>query len=97
MRKIRKVVYLALLATVGLLIVLVSPLYALFASVGILAFLSIARQMNFCKIMLMLKNLAKTVSGLRIEIRARLHTGFREYSDSVENDETSCRNYGFVR
>jgi len=97
MRKIRKVVYLALLATVGLLIVLVSPLYALFASVGILAFLSIARQINFYEIILMLKSLAKTVSSLRLEIRARLHTGFREYGDSVENDETSSRNYGFVR
>ena len=97
MEKIKTAILLTLLVSLGLLTVLISPLYTLLAFVSILSFLAIARQIDFQKLLLMLKNFAKNVSKMRFEIRAKLHTGFREYSDSVENEETSNRKYGFVR
>ena len=97
MQKMRRIIYVASLATVGLMMVFISPLYMLMASVSILAFLSIARQMNFYKIAMMLKNYAKTVSKLRFEIQAKLHTGFRDYNSSVESEESGHKSCGFVR
>jgi hypothetical protein len=97
MQKMRRIIYVASLATVGLMMVSISPLYVLMASVSILAFLAVARQMNFYKIAMMLKNHAKTVSKLRFEIQAKLHTGFRDYSGSVESEEYSHKSCGFVR
>jgi hypothetical protein len=97
MQKTRRIIYVNLLATVGLMMVLISPMYVLVASVSILAFLAIARQMNFYKIAMMVKNHAKTVSKLRFEIQAKLHTGFRDYSGSVESEESSHKSCGFVR
>ena len=97
MQKMRRIIYVASLATLGLMIVLISPLYVLMASVSILAFLGIARQMNFYKIVMMLKKHAKNVSKLRFEIRAKLHAGFKDYSGSVESEESSHKSCGFIR
>jgi hypothetical protein len=98
MRKIRSIVYLALIAIVGLLIVLINPLVVLLASVSMLAFVAIARQMNFYKIVMMIKRYAKSVSSLRFEIRAKLHTGFRDYNGSMDSEEASRhRNCGYIR
>ena len=66
----------------GLLAASISPLTVLLASIGMFAFLAIARQMNFNKIVMMMKSWAKNISRIRFEIRAKLHTGFRDYSDS---------------
>ena len=95
MRKVRSIIYLALLGTVGLIAVLINPIYML-ALMGMFAFLTIARQMNF-SIFMMIKRYAKTVSRLRFEIRAKLHTGFRDYSDCIDNEESHSRNSGFIR
>jgi len=98
MRKVKSIIYLALLGTVGLIVVLINPIYML-AVIGMFAFLTIARQMNFNSIFMMIKRYAKTVSRLRFEIRAKLHTGFRDYgdSDSVDSEESHNRNCGFIR
>jgi hypothetical protein len=77
-------IYVALVATAGLLAAAISPLMVLLASISMIAFLSIARQMNFYRIVLMMKSWAKNISRVRFEIRAKLHTGFRDYSDPMD-------------
>jgi hypothetical protein len=96
MRKLRSIIYLALLGTVGLIVVLINPLY-MFAVISMFAFLAIARQMNFYKIVMIMKRYAKSVSRIRFEIRAKLHTGFRDYSDSMDSEESHHRTSGFIR
>jgi len=96
MRKLRSIIYLALVGTVGLIAVLINPLY-MFALVSIFAFLAVARQMNFYRIVLMMKRYAKNVSRIRFEIRAKLHTGFRDYSEPMDSEESHSRNCGFIR
>jgi hypothetical protein len=97
MQKIKNIICVALLAAVGLLVTIVSPLTVLFASIGMFAFLAIARQMNFQRILAMLKGYAKNVARIRFEIRAKLHTGFRDYSDSADSEESHNRTCGFIR
>ena len=96
MRKLRSIIYLALLGTVGLIVVLINPLY-MFAVISMFAFLAIARQMNFYKIVMIMKRYAKSVSRIRFEIRAKLHTGFRDYSDSIDSEKSHHRTSGFIR
>jgi len=97
MRKIRSIISIALLATAGLLAALISPLVVLFASISIITFLAIARQMNFYKIIMMMKSYAKSVSRLRFEIRAKLHTGFRDYTGSMDAEESRHSKCGYLR
>jgi len=97
MRKIRSIIYFALFSIVGLLTLLILPLYVLLASISILAFAAITRQLNFYKIAMMIKRYAKNVSKLRLEIRAKIHTGFRDYSGSIDRDESRGRDCGYVR
>lgn len=97
MRKIISIISITLLATVGLLAVLISPLMVLFASISVIAFLAIVRQMNFCKIAIMIKGYAKNVSRLRFEIRAKLHTGFRDYTGSMDVEESRHSKCGYLR
>jgi len=93
MRKLRSIVYVALVAAAILLAATISPLTVLLASISIIAFLAIARQMNFYKIAMLLNKWMKNVSRLRIEIRAKLHTGFRDCNDplDIENSSRSGR------
>jgi len=88
MRKIRSIIYVALVATAGLLAATISPLTVLLALMSMIAFLVIARQMNFYKIFMMMKSWAKNISRLRVEIRAKLHTGFRDYNDPLEAESS---------
>lgn len=97
MQKIRRIIYLTALGTAGLLIFLINPLLMLLASISLLAFIAVARQLNFYKIAMMIKRYAATVSRLRFEIRAKLHTGFRDYSSSLENEKSHSKSYGYVR
>ena len=96
MRRLRSIIYVALVAAVGLLAATVSPLTVLLASMGMVAFLAIARQMNFNNIFMMIKRYAKNVSRIRVEIRAKLHTGFRDYNDFTDGEESHSRNCGFI-
>jgi hypothetical protein len=97
MQKLKSVISLVLLATFGLLTALISPLVVLFASISIITFLAIARQMNFYKIVMVIKRYAQTVSRLRFEIRAKLHTGFRDYSVSLESEESPRGSCGYIK
>jgi hypothetical protein len=93
----RSIIYLVLLATVGLMIVLINPLIVLLVSVSVLMFAAIARQINFYKIVMMLKHYAKRVSKLRFEIRAKVHTGFGDYSSSINSEESLHKNCAQIR
>ena len=84
MRKIRSIIIVAALATVALLAATISPLTVLWVSIAMLTFLSVTRQVNFQRMLLALKNYAKNVARMRVEIRARLHTGFRDYADPLD-------------
>jgi hypothetical protein len=93
----RSIIYLVLLATVGLMIVLINPLIVLLVSVSMLMFAAITRQINFYKIVMMLKHYAKCVSKLRFEIRAKVHTGFGDYSSSIDSEESLHKNCAQIR
>jgi hypothetical protein len=86
MRKIRSIIIVAALAAVGLLAATISPLTVLWVSITMLLFLSVTRQVNFQRMLLALKNYAKNVARMRVEIRARLHTGFRDYTDPLDGE-----------
>ena len=86
MRKLRSKIYVALIAAAGLLATTVSPQMVLLASISMIAFLAITNQMNFYKIVMMMKSWAKNISRMRFEIRAKLHTGFRDYCDATDSE-----------
>ena len=68
----------------------------LLITLSLFAVTAMLRQLNFYKIILMLKRYARKVERLRFEIRAMLHTGFRDYyatldeQNSSRNKITSC-------
>jgi len=98
MQKIKSVIYVALIASAGLLVVLINPLVAFLASVSIIAVLMISMQGNLYKMAMMLKRYAKKVTVLQAEIRAKLHTGLLDYNESLENLEDSRHgSRGFVK
>lgn len=86
MRKLRRLIYLSLLATFGTLVALLLPEYTLLAMFGALALLFVARQLNFYKIVMMLKRFVQNTRRLYFENRLKLRTGFRDYRDAeLEN------------
>ena len=96
MRKVRSIIYLALLGATGLIVALINPLY-MYAAISIFAFLAIAKQMNIYRLIaVMMKRYAKTISKIRYEIRAKLHTGFRDCS-SEDSEEKHIRSLGCLR
>ena len=91
MRKLRRLVYLALFGTLGTLVVLLLPWYTLIAMVGTLTLFFLVRQLNFYKIAMMLKRFIRNTRKLFFENRLKLHTGFRDYRDSeLENSSRRC-------
>ena len=96
MKKLRAYISVVLFTAIGMMVAMINP-YLLLTFVSVMAFVAIARQMNLSKIAMMLKNYAKTVSKLRFEIRAKLHTGYGDYNYSLDAEESSHRSRGFVR
>ncbi len=91
-RILRRAVYLAILGTIGALMVLFFPAYTLLATFGVLALLALSRQLNFYKIAMMLKRYAVKGRKLWLESRMKLHTGFRDvHSAELENGNRRCR------
>ena len=92
MRKLRRLIYLSLLGALGTLTLLLFPEYTLLAVFGTLTLLLVARQLNFYKIIMMLKRFAQNTRRLYVENRLRLRTGFRGYRDSeLEKSSRMCR------
>jgi len=97
MRKVRSIIYLALLAVTGLIVALINPLY-MYAVISIFAFLAIVKQMNIYRlIIVMMKRYAKDISRIRFEIRAKLHTGIRDCSSSEDSEKKHIRSLGCLR
>jgi hypothetical protein len=97
MQKIRRLIHLTLLTIIGAAIIIINPLFAIIALVGVLTFLAVVRQLNFYKILMLVKRYAKEVSKLRFEIRARLHTGFRNYNGSLDAEESHQKSWSSIR
>jgi hypothetical protein len=92
MRKLRRLVYLSLLAAFGTLAALLLPEYTLIVMFGTLALLFLARQLNFYKIVMILKRFIQNTRKLYFENRLKLRTGFRDYRDSeLEKSSRICR------
>jgi hypothetical protein len=96
MQKTRRI-YLATLGAIGLLVFVINPLLMLLVSFSLIMFLAVSRQLNYYKVAMMIKRYAKDVFRLRLEIRAKLHSGFKDCNGSMENEESNNRSYGFVR
>jgi hypothetical protein len=91
-RKLRRLIYLSLLGILGTLMALLVPEAALLAMFGTLTLLFLARQLNFYKIVIMLKRFIQNTRRLYFENRLKLRTGFRDYRDSeLENSSRICR------
>jgi hypothetical protein len=91
-RKLRRVIYLSLLGILGTFVVLLLPEYVLIAMFGALALLFVAQQLNFYKIVMMLKRFIQNTRRLYLENRLKLRTGFRGYRDTeIENSSRRCR------
>ena len=92
MRKLRRLIYLSLLGILGTFVVLLLPAYVLLAMFGALALLFVAQQLNFYKIVMMLKRFIQNTRRLYFENRLKLRTGFRGYRDTdIENSSRRCR------
>ncbi len=89
-----------MLGLFAFVVLLINPLLMLLATVGVVSFLVLIRQLNTYKIVMMLKRFIQTASELRVKIRAKLHMGFRDYNGvAVENEEQKLRNRncGYLR
>jgi hypothetical protein len=93
MRKLRHLIRLVLLATLGTLVALMLPVYIIMlVLVGALTLLFLARQLNFYKIVMMLKRFIQNTRKSYFENRLKLRTGFRGYRDTeIENRSRICR------
>jgi hypothetical protein len=92
MRKLRRLIYLSLLGTLATLVALLLPEYTLLAMFGALALLFLAQQLNFYKIVMLLKRFIQNTRKLYFENRLRLRTSFRDYRDTeLENSSRRCR------
>jgi hypothetical protein len=87
MRRLRSLIRLALLGTLGTLVALLLPAYIIMlVLVGALTLLFLAQQLNFYKIVMMLKRFIQNTRRLYFENRLKLRTGFRSYRDAeLEN------------
>lgn len=99
-RMVRRIVFPVLFATVAILVAVAYPMLILLFAVGGFVLLVLSRQLNFYKIVAMLKRAARNLSSkLRYEIRAKLHLGFRDYSNISANadEELHHRTHGYIR
>jgi hypothetical protein len=99
MNRARRIIYPAILAVVVMVVALIYPLAVLILSAGAFAFLLISRQLNFYRIFMMMKRVARNISRLRTEFRARFHLGFRDYNSVSANADEEMRHktHGYVR
>ncbi len=81
------------------MIALFYPLLLLIIYAGAFVLLTLLRQLNLFRIIMLLKQALHSFSKLRCDVRARLHLGFKDYSDiSVDTDrELNHRSHGYVR
>jgi hypothetical protein len=91
-------VYVVALGVTSTLLFLVNPAYLMFAMFSLFFIVTLARAVNFYKIVFMLKRYARDTAKLRSDIHARLHTGFKDYNVAVEDDhKTRGKTAGYIR
>jgi hypothetical protein len=92
MRKLGRLIYLSLLGAFGTIAALLLPGFTLLAMFGALVLLLLVRQLNFYKIVMLLKRFVQKTRRLYFENRLKLRTGFRSYRDTeLENSSRICR------
>lgn len=92
MRKIRRIIYLSLLAILGTLMALLLPEVMLLAMFGAVTLLILVRRLNFYKITMMLKRFIQNTRRIYFENRLRFRTGVRNYRDAeLERGSRACR------
>jgi hypothetical protein len=82
MRKLRRMLYLSLLAILGTLLAIIFPEVTLLAMFGAATLLIIMRRLNFYKIAMMLKRFIQNTRRIYFENRLRFRTGVRAYRDT---------------
>ena len=91
-KKAKRIAYPVFLVTVSLIVALFYPMLMLLFYAGAFILLFLSRQLNFYKMVMMLKRYARNIgSKLRYEIRANLHLGFRDYSNASVDGEEELR------
>lgn len=97
-QKIQRIFCLTTLGVFTIVLFLMNPLIMLLVSLGFMGFLAVSRQINLFKILVIIKNYAKNVSRIRMELRAKLHTGVVDYYNSMENEKSKAqRRSAFAR
>jgi hypothetical protein len=59
--------------------------------------LALARNMNFYKLVMMLKRYAHEAEKLQFEIRMKLHTGFKDYRAADNEHQRHSKTTGYIR
>jgi hypothetical protein len=97
-RKMTRLLSLAILGTVGTILVLLNPSYLLFGFLSMFAIVELARNMNFYKLSVMFKRYTRKAARLRFELRMRLHAGFKDYSVSMDDETRNpTQTTGYIR
>lgn len=96
-RKVRNIVYLVALGTIGTLLFLVNPAYLMFGLFSLFAIVTLARAINFYKLVVMLKRYARDTAKLRSDIHARLHMGFKDYTAVDDEHKTRSKTASCIR
>jgi len=95
-----QIVYPVLLVSASLVLALLYPIMLLIFYAGAFVLLLLSRQLNFYKMVMVLKRYAHDIgSKLRRDFRTKLHLGFRDYSNAPVggDEELSHRTHGYVR
>jgi hypothetical protein len=88
MRYVWRVVYPVLFVIASLMLALFCPMLLLVFYAGAFVLLTLSRQLNFYRLVMMLRRAAHNLGAkLRYEMRIRLHLGFRDYSNGASDDE----------
>jgi hypothetical protein len=87
--QIRRILNFTMIVFVWGILVILSPFAALLAAALTLTLLSVTRQLNLYKIVMMMKGYAKNISRIRSEIHAKLHSGFYDYSTQADQESPS--------
>jgi len=89
---LRRIVYPVFLVAVSLIVAVFYPMLMLLFYAGTFVLLFLSQQLNFYKIVMVLKRYARNIgSKLRFEIRGKLHLGFRDYSNASLDGEEEWR------
>jgi hypothetical protein len=85
MRLIWRILTPVLLVTASIVLAVFYPMLLLLFYAGAFILILFAHQTNFYRIVMLLKQVARRVERLRFEIRPKLHTGYMDYSATLDD------------